>query len=133
MSMCCAGALEMPSKYAVMDEDEMIYVEGGIAIAVSKGLLNKNECSKLGAVYGPQVGLSSDMVAKEIYAHAVLYYASDAYLASMARTLGTGGGLGADIAVLASLNYIKKHANPINLGGDSEFRVAVFDAIWKMY
>ena len=29
MEMCYDGALVMPSNYAVMDEDEMIYVEGG--------------------------------------------------------------------------------------------------------
>ncbi len=29
MEMCYDGALVMPSSYAVMDEDEMMYVEGG--------------------------------------------------------------------------------------------------------
>lgn len=29
MEMCYNGALVMPSNYAVMDEEEMIYVEGG--------------------------------------------------------------------------------------------------------
>lgn len=133
MKMCYARELAMPSSYAVMDEREMTYTEGGIEIAVSRGLLNKNECSKLGMVYGPQVGLSSDRVAKEIYAHAVLYYASSASMAFMARTLGTGMGIGTDIAVLASLQYIKNHANPINLGGDSVFRITIFNAIWNVY
>lgn len=32
MEMCYDGALVMPSSYAVMDEDEMTYVEGGFAI-----------------------------------------------------------------------------------------------------
>lgn len=31
MEMCYDGALVMPSNYAVMDEDEMMYVEGGSA------------------------------------------------------------------------------------------------------
>ena len=30
MEMCYDGALVMPSSYAVMDEEEMMYVEGGI-------------------------------------------------------------------------------------------------------
>ena len=29
MNMCYDGALVMPSSYAVMDEEEMTYVEGG--------------------------------------------------------------------------------------------------------
>lgn len=31
MEMCYDGALMMPSSYAVMNEDEMTYVEGGMA------------------------------------------------------------------------------------------------------
>lgn len=29
MEMCYNGALVMPSSYAIMDEEEMTYVEGG--------------------------------------------------------------------------------------------------------
>ena len=29
MEMCYDGALVMPSSYAIMDNDEMTYVEGG--------------------------------------------------------------------------------------------------------
>ncbi|MBQ9886542.1 MAG: hypothetical protein IJM37_06780 [Lachnospiraceae bacterium] len=32
MEMCYDGALVMPSSYALMSEDEMTYLEGGIAI-----------------------------------------------------------------------------------------------------
>ncbi len=32
MEMCYDGALVMPSNYAVMSEDEMMYVDGGITI-----------------------------------------------------------------------------------------------------
>ncbi|MGN0351591.1 MAG: hypothetical protein ACI4ES_08055 [Roseburia sp.] len=32
MDMCYEGALVMPSSYAVMDEEEMTYVEGGIGV-----------------------------------------------------------------------------------------------------
>ena len=35
MEMCYDGALVMPSSYAVMDEDEMTYVEGGISLSWS--------------------------------------------------------------------------------------------------
>lgn len=33
MEMCYDGALVMPSSYAVMDEEEMMYVEGGAYIS----------------------------------------------------------------------------------------------------
>ncbi len=36
MEMCYDGALVMPSSYALMDEDEMCYVEGGISWATAK-------------------------------------------------------------------------------------------------
>lgn len=32
MEMCYDGALVMPSSYAVMDEEEMMYVEGGLKL-----------------------------------------------------------------------------------------------------
>lgn len=32
MEMCYDGALVMPSSYAVMNNDEMVYVEGGLSI-----------------------------------------------------------------------------------------------------
>ena len=36
MEMCYDGTLVMPSSYAVMDEEEMTYVEGGASKFVSK-------------------------------------------------------------------------------------------------
>lgn len=35
MEMCYDGALVMPSSYAVMDEEEMMYVEGGEGITAT--------------------------------------------------------------------------------------------------
>ena len=39
MDMCYEGALVMPSSYAVMDEEEMTYVEGGISTAAKAGII----------------------------------------------------------------------------------------------
>lgn len=43
MEMCYEGALVMPSSYAVMDEEEMPYVEGGSAkewaVGIASGLI----------------------------------------------------------------------------------------------
>lgn len=36
MEMCYDGALVMPSSYAVMDAEEMTYVEGGVTYTASK-------------------------------------------------------------------------------------------------
>lgn len=34
MEMCYEGALAMPSSYAVMNEEEMTYVEGGVSAKI---------------------------------------------------------------------------------------------------
>ena len=44
MEMCYEGALIMPSSYAVMSEDEMTYVEGGITVS--------GVCTIIGTVIG---------------------------------------------------------------------------------
>ena len=46
MEMCYDGALVMPSSYAVMDEEEMTYVEGG-AIKVR---VNSKTCNRIAAI-----------------------------------------------------------------------------------
>ena len=54
MDMCYDGALVMPSNYAVMEEEEMTYVEGGEAVttAISFAILaagaNYGACYKVG-------------------------------------------------------------------------------------
>ena len=44
MDMCYDGALVLPSSYAVMDEEEMCYTEGGKFYGVN---LNKKQCSSV--------------------------------------------------------------------------------------
>ncbi len=41
MEMCYDGALVMPSNYAVMDEEEMTYVEGGGSITINRKTIDK--------------------------------------------------------------------------------------------
>ena len=55
MEMCYDGALVMPSNYAVMNEDEMTYVEGGGVprAAVAMGLDIFFMASPLGAAFAP--------------------------------------------------------------------------------
>lgn len=55
MEMCYDGALVMPSNYAVMDEEEMTYVEGGGVPrgAVAFGLDVLFMATPLGAAFAP--------------------------------------------------------------------------------
>lgn len=56
MDMCYDGALVMPSNYVVMDEDEMIYVEGG-----ASKFFSKSQCKQGLATIGinsPQLAIA---------------------------------------------------------------------------
>ena len=44
MDMCYDGALVLPSSYAVMEQEEMTYTEGGKFYGVN---LNKKQCSSV--------------------------------------------------------------------------------------
>ena len=54
MEMCYDGALVMPSSYAAMDEEEMMYLEGGISLswdnATKVGLGILAVCGAVGSV-----------------------------------------------------------------------------------
>ena len=48
MEMCYDGALVMPSRYAMMDEEEMMYLDGGaIKIAAT---FSASQCNKMAAI-----------------------------------------------------------------------------------
>ena len=68
MDMCYDGALVLPSSYAVMNEEEMTYMEGGIKVSkYSSGKLfdtyrvhfTAAECSKIALAYGVISGVAS--------------------------------------------------------------------------
>lgn len=113
MSMCCAGALKMPKNYVVMDEEEMIYVEGGsYSLKMTDWYLKKYICNQTAEGLlksGKVTGMSKLQIAQEIYAHAVAYYNFSSLL---------GGTIGYYIAL-----GIKNDANPIDIedGGDKRF------------
>ncbi len=131
MDMCYNGTLVLPSSYAVMSEDEMTYVEGGVSLPMKSGYLNKNNCMNVAARYVSSTGLSQSRIAKEIYAHAVMYYASTtalvAYSFQLAVTLGVAG-----LAMDGCLLWIRSHANPVDIGNDSAFRESVYNAVWSI-
>lgn len=78
MTMSGSEALAMPSNYAVMDQEEMMYLEGGgVAVRVEAGMLNKTTCQIIaGGILGSTKlkGMTGLEVAQELYAHAVVYF-----------------------------------------------------------
>ena len=125
-------AVVLPLSYTALDNEEMTYLEGG-GIPVTTSLLNKSNCMNYGIQLQSTVGISAPLIARELYAHAVLYYGSPvAYPTALAMGLAALGGLGA-LAVNAGFDYIRSHANPVDLGGDSQVRLAIFDWIWNTF
>ena len=78
MDMCYDGALVMPSSYAVMDEEEMCYAEGGgINIGMYRSYLAKQACiDQARSIIRTKrwKNVTSAQLAREIYGHAVVYF-----------------------------------------------------------
>lgn len=104
MEMCYDEALVMPSSYAVMDEEEMTYVEGGYTIAQSRAYLDKGFCSKTAIKLKAKLGwnnISSYDLAAEIYSHAKAFYEAGPLLA-----MAAGLGIESAVSYLQSLSEI---------------------------
>lgn len=93
----------------------------GNQIPVVKAFLIKKVC-KLIAPYYQWVIDNEDLIAKEIYAHAVFHYMKDRLTGKMLELL-----LGDD-----TMADFYERADPINLGGDSKVRIAAFKEIWVL-
>jgi hypothetical protein len=119
--------MALPKNCVAMQEDEMMYTEGGLSLNVSLLMLNKTYCSALGAQYAGTAGLSASRIAAEIYAHAFLYYVG-APIAFIAGSIGSSTS-----ATQIAVNYIVTHSNPIDIGGDNATRVAVYNFIWAVF
>jgi hypothetical protein len=117
----------LPRNSVAMSSNEMTYVEGGLSLKVNAGMLFRPYCAALGLKYRGTAGLSAGRIAAEIYAHARLYYGSLAVAPVVALA-----GL-ASSTVKSAYSYIKSHSNPINIGGDSATRVAIYYAIWALF
>lgn len=131
MKTCYDGVLALPGNHALMDEEEMCYVEGGVSLAMKSSYLSKSTCKSTASKYTRSTGMSQMRIAKEIYAHAVMYYASPVALGGYAATISAFNPL-FSAGALAALYYIRSHANPVDLGGDSAFRVNIYNAIWAV-
>lgn len=94
MKMCCNGVLEMPSSYVAMEEDEMMYVEGGFSYTYSKRNIRAKVYKKyltrsVCLAFAEQViwqhgnritqmcnGMGIVRIAAELFSHAVGYYSA---------------------------------------------------------
>lgn len=80
MGICYAEKLVVPSSCTVMEKEEMMKVDGGVSainIGMTQGYLNKTTCMDVGKGIIKTHGwknVTSLMLAKEIYGHAVVYY-----------------------------------------------------------
>lgn len=106
-----------------LTNNEMKKVTGGNAhLPMNSKYRNKNNC--LGEAQnlisrGMVARMTQDQIAREIFAHAVAYYA--------APTLGNIPGIGQDIK-----DYLISHAETIDImdGGDTAVRQAAYNVIW---
>ncbi|MCR5518512.1 MAG: hypothetical protein K6F17_08085 [Lachnospiraceae bacterium] len=93
MEMCYDGALVMPREFAVMDEEEMTYTEGGKTIAYRIHYAATSGAMTAAALFhlkGQFKGLSLYDLAAEIWFHAYAYY-SALPMASLCSVLGYDG------------------------------------------
>ena len=117
--MTYTGAMVLPQNAVVMNNDEMRYVEGGVSLSMKRKYLNRSTCKEVAAKYVSKTGLSKTRIAVEIRAHALLYY--DVISLSKASSA---------IGSSSIAKWIKSHANPVNIGGDSAARVAAYYVLW---
>lgn len=124
MTRSNSEALAMPNSYAVMEQEEMMYLEGGsIAIPMRREYLSKHQCTLKGKeafTMGSVRGMTILEIAQEIYAHAVAYYKAPLLLAS-------------GLINYWMYNKLREKAGVINLddGGESRFGFkAAYVAIW---
>jgi len=117
--------VKAPKGCLKLEKEEMMCVEGGKldTVAVSRNFLNKDVCMNVAKTFMRDTGLSQLRIAKELYAHTVLYYSSGYVNQTWVRYLGPFASL--------ELDYIQSHSNPINIGNDSALRVAIYDYLWN--
>lgn len=109
MEMCYNGALMMPSSYAMMDEEEMMYVDGGwsgsVFAANLKGAYNNYKTAKKALLAG---GLTLGAIAKTASSTVTAIYMS--YGAAITGTAAAIGGfvvgLIVGVGISAGVTYL---------------------------
>ncbi len=112
------GKMKMPQGCSTIEEEEMMYVEGGtVAVSVDTVFLNKSYCRTYAnrlLAYEMVKGMTQQEIAEELFAHAVMYYANYKYDDSISQ-------------------YFVSHSREINIadGGDSWARKYAYKYIWN--
>lgn len=71
MDMCYDGALVLPSSYAVMDEEEMYYTEGGRVVTINRKTIRSAFAMVFGVV---STCMSVRGIAKKVVQYAPTLY-----------------------------------------------------------
>ncbi len=112
MDMCYSGALVLPSSYAVMNEEEMSYTEGGWSDYIFRNNLKAAYANYKAAKTALRMGgLTMEVICKAAFTSA------KAVVACYGMTINTValciGGIVAEIiasvALVAGINYIGNH------------------------
>ncbi len=132
--------LTMPKQFAALTAEEMTYTDGGQAgadIKTTRSMLKKSYCTSIAgnyvnsSKYNPEK-LGKTRIAKEIYAHAQLYFngVTAAAKAGLASAF-LGNPIGA-VAALAVMKKLASSGKAVNLGGDSWYREVVYNVMWAL-
>ena len=92
MEMCYDGTLVMPESYAMLDEDSMKDIEGGISLSYHWTMRTKASCLTLASKIISNNNfhnIGKVDLAAEIYTHAFLYYSAPGALL-VAASVGYG-------------------------------------------
>ena len=124
MEMCYDGTLVMPSNYAVMDEDDMMYVDGGgtLTITLKKSTIQAAIGAIAGIASGIAITAALDSVGIRIAAAIEVGTAGAATLA-VGAFLVAWHGWAAGIAAGIATTIIGSGAGKLYTGGDKKFSV----------
>ena len=120
MDMCYDGALVLPSSYAVMDEEEMCYTEGGRVVTINRKTIRSAFAMVVGAV---STCISVRGIAKWVVKSAP----------TIARTvLGWGPMAQAGVAILAGFIVASAIAVAIVYASNTSIRFRIYRSIDSM-
>ena len=122
----------LPQGAEVLSIDEMRKVEGGsVNVALTESFLDKDYCTNRANLLlrrGKVVGMSTQEIAEELYAHAVVKYNSTAVLALGTAAYGPLGYLVAKEMVESASD-----GAAIEDYGDSAVRKAFYSVVWTLF
>ena len=116
--MTYSGELVMPTRYVEVAEDEMMYLDGGLNLGMSRTYLNKNTCRVQARNIIRQrkwTRITVEQLTREIYAHAFVYY----YLGKALKSINT-----------STAHNIYRSASQVQVENAVDSRQWAFNIIW---